>query len=36
MKLTVKEERCSGCNVCRVICTMENFQAVQPPGRRLK
>lgn len=36
MKLTVKEERCSGCNVCRVVCTMENFQAVQPSMALLK
>ena len=36
MKLTVKEERCSGCNVCRMVCTMENFKAVQPSMALLK
>ncbi len=30
MKLKVIEDRCSGCNVCRVICSLENFGAVQP------
>lgn len=30
MKLKVDEKRCSGCNVCRVVCTLENFGVVQP------
>jgi len=30
MKLTVKEELCSGCNVCRVVCALENFSVVRP------
>jgi anaerobic carbon-monoxide dehydrogenase iron sulfur subunit len=36
LKLQVKEERCSGCNVCRVVCTLENFGAVQPSQALLK
>ena len=30
MKLMVDEKCCSGCNVCRVVCALENFQVVQP------
>lgn len=36
MKLTVQEDRCSGCNVCRVVCTMHNFETVQPSQALLK
>lgn len=36
MKLTVKEERCSGCNVCRVVCALHNAGAVQPSQALLK
>jgi anaerobic carbon-monoxide dehydrogenase iron sulfur subunit len=36
MKLQVKEDRCSGCNVCRVVCTLESFSAVQPSQALLK
>ncbi len=36
MKLAVKEERCSGCNVCRVVCALHNAGAVQPSQALLK
>ncbi len=36
MKLKVKEELCSGCNVCRVVCTLQNFGLVQPSQALLK
>ena len=26
----MEEKRCSGCNVCRVVCALENFGVVQP------
>ncbi|MFO7951584.1 MAG: 4Fe-4S binding protein [Bacillota bacterium] len=36
MKLTTREELCSGCNVCRVVCTLENFGENQPSMALLK
>ncbi len=36
MKLATQEELCSGCSVCRVVCTLENFKAVQPARALLK
>ena len=36
MKLKVREELCSGCRVCLVTCTLENFRHVQPAKALLK
>ena len=36
MKLKTEEKRCSGCNVCRVVCSLENHSAVQPSKALLK
>ena len=30
MKLKVFHENCSGCNTCRLVCAIENFQEVNP------
>ncbi len=30
MKLKTHDKLCSGCNVCRVVCTLENHGQVQP------
>lgn len=30
MKLAVREERCSGCRVCELVCSMRNFMQPNP------
>jgi Fe-S-cluster-containing dehydrogenase component len=30
MGITVKEDRCAGCRTCQVVCSLENFNEVNP------